>query len=317
MSPCRSGRIGKARHGASGSGGLALRHEIEREIVLPDVTVELATITWDAVGESPRHQAHALFQRLSRDHSPLRLGSLSTFDLLPRLRSVGFLPAGSSVPLLPIEKPLRVLTCFIDPEYVARQTGVAAPVWTQNAGALAALRNKRIELLMQDLHAELDQPGMAHAFLVESIVGVMLVELARFVSELERRRARSGIVLSLAPWQLLRIEERIKASPGQGSPGPGYPGLGELAELCGVSQGHLARSFKASTGWQIHKYIAEQRIKTALDMVRQGDMTCEEISVRLGFASPGYFSTVFRRMIGRTPSEMRREALAARAAGAK
>jgi len=104
---------------------------------------------------------------------------------------------------------------------------------------------------------------------------------------------------------LRRIEERIRASLEMG-----YPISSELADICGISQGHLARSFKASTGWQIHRYIAEERIKTAKAMLAQGQLSCEEVSARLGFKSPGYFSTAFRRMTGKTPSEFRRQALA-------
>lgn len=283
-----------------------MHHQPEKSVTLPGLTVELATITWEQRGESPRHDTHALFQRLSRDHSPLRLGHRGAFDMLPRVRSVGFIAAGATVPLVPIERPLRVLTCFFDPEFVERHTGVAPDVWTQNAAALAVLRNKRVEILMQELLAELEEPGLSHAFLVQSLAGVMLVELARHVRQIDRRRSRSGIVLALAPWQLKRIEERIL-----GASALGYPSLAELAELCGVSQGHLARSFKATTGWQIQKYIAELRVATAAELLRQGELSCEAVAARLGYASPGYFSTVFRRMTGTSPSEVRRQALGA------
>lgn len=282
-------------------------HEPEREVVLPQVTVSLATISWSSPSRSPVHETHSLFQRLSRDHSPLRLGDLSAFDLLPRLHAVGFLPAGSSVPLEPIEQPLRVLTCFYDPAYVEQRTAMAPARLLPLTAGLAVLRNKRLELLMQDLHAEIVQPGPASEVLVGAIADIMLVEVARFVAKLERKGTNNGIALALAPWQLLRIEERIGASADLG-----YPALRELAELCGVSQGHLARSFKASTGWQIHKYIAQERIKAALELIQHGDLTCEQVAARLGFSSAGYFSTVCRRMTGRSPSDIRRQAAAMR-----
>ena len=165
-----------------------------------------------------------------------------------------------------------------------------------------------LEILMQEIHAELREPGLAHRSLIEAVTTIMLVELARHVSQLERKGARQGDSRALAPWQLRRIEERIQASLDAG-----YPALGELADLCGVSQGHLARAFKAATGWQIHKYIAEERIKAAKTMLVQGRLSCEEVSARVGFRRPSYFSTAFRRMTGKTPSELRRKALAGRA----
>lgn len=282
-------------------------HELEKEVVLPHVTVNLSTINWSTPSRSPTRSTHALFQRLSRDHSPLRLGSMSAFDLLPRMHAVGFLPAGTTVPLDPIGKPLRVLTCFFDPAYVERCTGMGTARLDAFTAALAVLRNKRLEILMQDLHAEIVQPGPSSEFLIGAIADIMLVEVARFVIRLERKGRTQGIALALAPWQLLRIEERITAAPQKG-----YPGLGELAELCGVSEGHLARAFKASTGWQLHKYVAEQRLKAAAEMLGQEVFSCEEVARRLGYSSAGYFSTVFRGKTGKTPSEFRRQALAER-----
>lgn len=282
-----------------------MRHDLELEIALPHVRIELATITWEQESASPLSECHALFQRLSHGHSALRIGQSAAFDLLPRVRSIGFLPAGHSVPLMPIEGPLRVLSCFYDADFVAERTGISREEWSEHAEVLAFLRSKRLEILMQELHAELDQPGLAHHFLAESLANVMLVELARLFRQLERRRSRHGIVLALAPWQLRRIEERINGSLEQG-----YPGLGELAELCGVSEGHLARSFKVTTGWQLHKYIAELRIATAREMLGKGDCSCETVAAKLGFSSPGYFATVFRRVTGVRPSDFRRKALA-------
>lgn len=285
-----------------------MRHEIEEEVVLPHVRVELATITWSASDRSPPHATHALFQRLSRDHAPLRLGQLSAFDLLPRVHSVGFLPAGSTVPLQPIEKPLRVLTCFYDAGYVETHTGLTAERLLRHTAALALLRNKRLEILMRELHAEIDQPGAAHEFLIGTLANLMLVGLARVVEQIERRPGAQGIVLALAPWQLLRIEERIKGSAEQG-----YPALGELAEMCGVSEGHLARAFKVSTGWQIQKYVAHQRVGKAKELLAAGEANCTQIAAQLGFSSLAHFSNVFRSMTGKSPSQYRRQALAARA----
>ena len=255
-----------------------MEYEPETRVVLPSVTVELATITWSKSSESPLRETHALFQRLSRDHAPLRLGELSAYDLLPRMRSVGFVPAGTTVPLEPVGMPLKVLTCFFDADYTMAKTGVEPELWKRHRVALASLRNKRLELLMQELHAELAQPGVAHELLIAALTDIMLVEVARFVCSQERRQAKHGIVLALSPWQLLRVEKRIMDSPELGQ----YPALAELAELCGISIGHLTRAFKASTGWQIHKYISAQRIRTAQDLLREGSLTCEQVAVRLG-----------------------------------
>lgn len=282
-------------------------HNLEKEVILPHVTINLATISWTEPSQSPRRDTHALFQRLSREHSPLRLGDLSVFDLLPRVHAVGFLPAGEVLPLELIETPLQVLTCFFDINYVSTVVGMSAKRLSMHVAALAVLRNKRLEMLMQELLAELLHPGQSSHFLMTALTDVMLVEVARFVIRAERRSGDGRSTLALAPWQLLRIEERINAAREHG-----YPTLGELACLCSISEGHLARAFKASTGWQLQKYVSEQRIRTACRMLAEDDMGCEAIASALGFSSAAYFSTVFRERTGRTPSDFRRQAKASK-----
>jgi len=282
-----------------------IQHRLEKELSLSNVTVKLATITWEGLGQKPPFPCYSLFQRLSENHSSLRIGNLSTPEVLPRVRSVGFLPPHYRVQLFPLEQPLRVLYCFYDADFVEDTTGVTRERWERHAGPLAALRNRRLEILMQEIYAELDQPGFGHRLLIESVTTMMLVELARCARQLDRNHSRQGDSLPLAHWQLRRIQERIQASLDLG-----YPSLSELASLCGVSQGYLARAFKVATGWQIHKYICEERVNTAKTMLACERLSCEEVSVRLGFKSPGYFSTAFRRQTGKTPREFRKEALA-------
>ncbi|MFC7050181.1 helix-turn-helix domain-containing protein [Emcibacter nanhaiensis] len=279
-----------------------MKQNLEKEVILPYVTVRLATISWQGIGERPHFPGYSLCQRLSDNHSPLRIGNLATPEMLPRVRSVGFLPAGRSVFLYPLESDLRVLYCFYDADYVERVTQISKDKWERYATSLAALRNQRIEVLMQEIHAELEKPGYGRELLIESVTNMMLVELARYVRKLEKKGSGKGESQPLASWQLRRIEERIQASIELG-----YPSLGDLAGICGISKEHLARSFKATTGWQIHKYISSERISTAKTMLARNDVSCEEVSSRLGFKSPAYFSTAFRRIAGKTPTEFRKQ----------
>lgn len=281
-----------------------MQRNLEKELVLSNVTVQLATLNWEGVEDRPKHRSYSLFQRLSGDHPPLRIGNISIPEMLPRARSVGFLPAGQTFRLLPLEKPLRVLHCFYDTEFLENITGITKEQWQQHTGSLATIKNQRLEILMQEVYAELEQPGFAHELFIEYVTNLMLIELARYVRELDRKSSKRGDVLALAPWQLQRIQERIDSSLEMG-----YPNLSELAELCSLSQSHLARSFKLATGWPIHQYIARERLNTAKKLLAQQQLSCEDVAQRLGFKSPGYFSTAFRRMTGKTPTEYRRQVL--------
>jgi len=278
--------------------------EIEREVTLPSLSVQLATVNWtEAQDVLPSTAGYNICQRLSDDHSPLRIGNINAREAFPRVNSVGFLPPGCSVRLYPVEGPFRVLNCAFEPKLFESVTGISQRQWEEHTGALVSIKDRRLEMLMQEIHAELVQPGFGHELLIEAASTMILVEMARYARSLDESRSRGGAGQGLAPWQLRRINERLAESLDDG-----YPSLDELAALCGISQSHLMRSFKASTGWPIHKYISEERLRAAKQMLAGDEFNSKEIASRLGYRSPAYFATAFRRMTGKTPTEYRREA---------
>ena len=83
-----------------------------------------------------------------------------------------------------------------------------------------------------------------------------------------------------------------------------------LAEVCGVSEEHLCRSFRLYTGMRPFEYINRLRVQKAKEyIVEHREMSCLEIGRRCGFGSASYFSQVFRREVGVTPTEYRRQLL--------
>jgi AraC family transcriptional regulator len=276
---------------------------IEKELALSKVLVQLATARWAMVEESTPALSGGYFicQRLSDDHSALKIGNLTTKEAFPRVRSVGCLPPGHSVRLYPLGKPFRALLCTFEKAYFESTTEFEADQWSEDTGAFVNIQNKRLETVMQQIHAELVEPGFAHSLLIEAASSMILVEMARYGRQrLGKTKAKSG-GQGLVPWQLRRIRERIEASTEIG-----YPSLSELSSICGISQSHLMRSFKASTGWQLHKYIAEERLNAAKLMLAEDQISSKEISARLGFCSPAYFATAFLRTTGMTPTDFRR-----------
>lgn len=285
-----------------------MKQNIEKEITVSHVSVQLSTFNWDGVEEQLPETGYALSQRLSGDHAPVRIGNLSVPVVLPRVRSVGLLPLGHSVRMFPVEKPLRVICCLFEEDFFEDTTGVARAHWYKHIESLVSIRNQRLEVMMQEIYGELNQPGFGHDLLIEAASTMILVELGRFARQLDGKSSTQANSLALAPWQLRCIQERIEASLAAG-----YPDLAELAGLCGISQGHLARSFKSSTGWQIHRYIIEERLKMAKALLIREQISCEDIARRLGFKNAAYFSTFFRRRTGTTPTAFRREARTGRA----
>lgn len=78
-----------------------------------------------------------------------------------------------------------------------------------------------------------------------------------------------------------------------------------ISEYLQVSTGHLSRSFKKSTGYTILEYITFIRIKKAIDSLENTNYHISEVAYAVGFNDPKYFSHVFRKNVGVTPTEFR------------
>jgi AraC-like DNA-binding protein len=82
--------------------------------------------------------------------------------------------------------------------------------------------------------------------------------------------------------------------------------LVELARLVGSSVFHLARAFRRRTGFTLHGYRTELRLRAALDSLAGPSSDLMALALDLGFASHSHFTETFRRGFGVPPSEVRR-----------
>ena len=81
--------------------------------------------------------------------------------------------------------------------------------------------------------------------------------------------------------------------------------LSEVAREVGSSVFHLARVFKARTGFSLHAYRNQLRLRAALERLAERDGDLIGIALDLGFSSHSHFTETFRRNFGKTPSAVR------------
>lgn len=79
----------------------------------------------------------------------------------------------------------------------------------------------------------------------------------------------------------------------------------ELGHTMGISRVQLYRKVKALLGYNINDYILNVRIQKAKHYLNERELSISEIAYKVGFASPAYFSTVFKAKCGITPKEYR------------
>jgi AraC-like DNA-binding protein len=81
--------------------------------------------------------------------------------------------------------------------------------------------------------------------------------------------------------------------------------LDEVASRLRVSPFHLARVFRAETGFSLHQYRKQLRLRLALERLREGAQSLTALAFELGFASHSHFTDAFRAEFGVAPSTLR------------
>jgi AraC-like DNA-binding protein len=78
-----------------------------------------------------------------------------------------------------------------------------------------------------------------------------------------------------------------------------------LARAAGLSTAHFSRLFKQAFGESPHAYLLTRRLERAAALLRDTDRSVTEVCMMVGLSSVGSFTTSFKRMFGRTPTEYR------------
>lgn len=79
--------------------------------------------------------------------------------------------------------------------------------------------------------------------------------------------------------------------------------LQNTAVVFSISSNYLSQLFKKHTEIGFNEYIAQRKIEEAKKLLKQGDLKIYEIADRLGFENAFYFSRVFKKVAGVSPSE--------------
>src|ERR1700758_1977763 len=79
--------------------------------------------------------------------------------------------------------------------------------------------------------------------------------------------------------------------------------------LTGYSRNHFLRMCREATGCTPHQYFLQLRIEKAQSLMKNRFLRIVDIADSCGFTSQSQFSRVFRKVVGLTPSQYRRDTL--------
>ena len=83
--------------------------------------------------------------------------------------------------------------------------------------------------------------------------------------------------------------------------------LADMAKIAEVTPHHFASLFTKETGLSPHQYVLRVRIERAKIHLKDDGLSIAEVSRLVGFRTQEHFTKVFRRVVGVTPSEFRKE----------
>ncbi|MFD0717167.1 response regulator [Paenibacillus sp. GCM10027626] len=86
-------------------------------------------------------------------------------------------------------------------------------------------------------------------------------------------------------------------------------GIDELAEVLGISSSYFSLLFKQHFGVTFVEHITRQRIELAQSLLAFSDNSVANIGKQVGYQERRYFTKVFQKYVGLTPSEYRESRL--------
>lgn len=82
---------------------------------------------------------------------------------------------------------------------------------------------------------------------------------------------------------------------------------GDICRALSVSRAYMSREFNREVNMPLRDYINLVRIKNAKVLLESSDLTVSEIAYTVGFSDSGYFSAVFKKAVGSSPREYKKQ----------
>ena len=136
------------------------------------------------------------------------------------------------------------------------------------------------------MHAEHTKRHNGYREMVTAYLNIILVALSRVVADYaESLRQEPDPTLA----RIFAVIEQRYAEPLS---------TADVADAVGLTPGHLTTMVRRRTGRTVGEWITERKMAAARDLLTATDLSAAQISARLGFSEPTYFSRRFRQFHG-------------------
>jgi AraC-like DNA-binding protein len=157
-----------------------------------------------------------------------------------------------------------------------------------------------LRLALEAMTAEATRPRPGSATIMGRLLDIVTVEVIRSFVE-NTSAADSGWLRALRDPQLARALLALHEQPEAAW------SLDSMASTAGMSRSVFARRFAETLAMPPKHYLTRLRMFRALDTLQRESIGVAELAHRLGYDSEAAFARAFKRHIGRSPSEARKQ----------
>ncbi|TVY11104.1 AraC family transcriptional regulator [Paenibacillus cremeus] len=126
----------------------------------------------------------------------------------------------------------------------------------------------------------------------------LLVTCTEIITQLSGLVKQRQTTVSAEVQQMQHYLNRLEAEPFQSN---------AMSRHFALSFKQINRLFKKETGTTVYNYLLGKKLDTAKMLLQDTSMAVSEIAYRIGYADPHYFSNVFKKKTGSTPTEYREQ----------
>jgi AraC family transcriptional regulator len=155
-----------------------------------------------------------------------------------------------------------------------------------------------IDLIGKSLTMELIEDRFGSQLLVDSLTIALSIHLLRYYSNLHKplRAHTGGLPKRKIQQAIAYIQDHLAENLT----------IAAISDELKMSQYYFSRLFKQATGVSPYRYVMEQRIEAAKQLLKKTPLPISAISERVGFANQNQLTVQFHNLTGTTPSSYRK-----------
>ncbi len=197
--------------------------------------------------------------------------------------------------------PGEVLHLLIQPALVQRTAQEMGLRRTELVGG-AEIDDPRLRHLGLALREEARSGGASGPLFAESLTTALAAHLVTQYSTSAATAAHAGPRGGFSASKLRRVTEYVQDNLNSSLT------LAEIAAVAGVSPFHFARQYKRATGETVHAFVLRCRVEAAARLLRRNTLSVGQVAAEVGFAQQSHLAAHFKRTMGLSPLEYRRQA---------